>query len=244
MHQIGHSVFGVPGDDDTTLRRLRDELRAADSHQRVAEAGLVWLGRNGDRIDVRLRDVDGREHHVVANEDHAGLTIVMVFTQPDQVPVQAPVVVVVNGPSSSGKSTLLRSVQEVSEAPWVIFDEPILGTTDHALLVWPERSPHLHAGFLDGIAAVAAAGNAVAVAAGGHSQGRFRASMRDVRVVYVGLDCPIEVLLERERGREERWGGLAVQSSRAHDGWSYDLRIDTSEVLPHDAARAVLARLT
>jgi chloramphenicol 3-O-phosphotransferase len=107
--------------------------------------------------------------------------------------------------------------------------------------VWPERAPHIHTGFIDGIAAVAAAGNAVAVAAGGHAQARFQASLREVRAFYVGLDCPMQVLLEREHGRVGRWGGLAVQSSQAHEGWSYDLRLDTSQMSPHEAARAVLA---
>ncbi len=180
----------------------------------------------------------------MANQDRTGLSIVLVLTEPDSVAVQTPVVLVANGPSGSGKSTLLRSIAEVSDAPWVTFDEPILGTTDQSLLLWPHRAPQLHTGFLDGIAAVAAAGNAVAVAAGGHSQARFRESMREVRTLYVGLDCPTDVLLDRERGREGRWGGLALQSSSAHDGWSYDLRIDTSEIAPHDAARSVLVLLS
>jgi chloramphenicol 3-O-phosphotransferase len=171
------------------------------------------------------------------------LRIELVLTEPEQVPAQTPIVVVANGPSGSGKSTLLQSLAEVSEVPWVTFDEPILGWTSQPLLVWPQRSPQLHVGFLDGIAAVAAAGSAVAVAAGGHDQDRFRESMREVQVFYVGLDCPTDVLIDRERGREGRWGGLAIQSSRAHDGWAYDLRIDTSAVPPHDAARAVLALL-
>jgi chloramphenicol 3-O-phosphotransferase len=235
-------VDGI-GDDDT-LARLRKALAADGTAGDIADSDLVWFGRNVDRIDVRLRDADGREHHVVATEDHPGLSIVLVLSEPAQVPVQPPVVVVVNGPSGSGKSTLLRSIAEVSEVPWVTFDEPILGTTDQPLLVWPERSPQLHDGFLDGIVAVAAAGNAVAVAAAGHGQDRFRASMRGVRALYVGLDCPIDVLLEREHGREGRWGGLALQSSRAHDGWTYDLRLDTSELAPNEAALAVLALVT
>jgi chloramphenicol 3-O-phosphotransferase len=231
------------GDDDA-LERLRDELRAEQSSASIADSDLIWLGRNVDRIDVRLRDADGREHHVVATQDHTGLRVVLVLAEPDQVATQTPVVVVANGPSGSGKSTLLQSIAEVSETPWVTFDEPILGSTDQPLLLWPHRSPQLHAGFLDGIAAVAAAGNAVAVAAGGHAQARFRESMREVRALYIGLDCPTEVLVDREHGREGRWGGLAIQSSSAHDGWSYDLRIDTSELAPHEAARSVLALLT
>ncbi len=234
--------MGVTGDDEALLQ-LRDAIRAERESEGIADSELVWFGRNGGRFDARLRDADGREHHVVADEDHTGLRIVLMLTEPDQVPMQTPVVVVANGASGSGKSTLLRSIAEVSEVPWVTFDEPILGAADRTLLLWPQRSPQLHAGFIDGIAALAAAGNAVAIAAGGHSQARFRESMRGVRVLYVGLDCPIDVLLDCERGREGRWGGLAIQSLKAHEGWSYDLRIDTSEVPPHDAARAVIALL-
>lgn len=231
----------MPQDDDS-LRRVREALHADESLQQLSEAEVVWLGRNVNRIDARLRDRDGREHHVVANDDHGDLTIVLALSQPDKVPVQAPVVVVANGPSGAGKSTLLRAIDDVSDVPWVTFDEPILGTAHQALLVWPQCSPQLHAGFLDGIAALAAAGNAVAVAAGGNSQDQFRSSLQGVRVLYVGLDCPANVLLEREHGREGRWGGLAMQSLHAHDDWSYDLRINTNDTSPHEAARDVLAR--
>jgi chloramphenicol 3-O-phosphotransferase len=232
-----------PADDDTTSQ-LREAIAAfeAPAQGGIAGSEVVWLGRNVDRIDARLRDADGREHHVVGRAGPRGLTVELLLSEPDDVPARDPIVVVVNGPSGSGKSTLLGAIAELSDAPWVTFDEPILGSTDPSVLVWPERAPTIHTGFLDGISAVAAAGNAVAAAAGGHSQERFRASLRDIRTVYVGLDCPMPVLLEREHGREGRWGGLARQSANAHEGWSYDLRVDTSRTSPHEAAGAVLAR--
>ena len=235
-------VRSIPDDDDKVLDRVRVLLRAADpSHQDVASSDVVWLGRNDQRIDVRLRDPAGREHHVVAMDDGTALTLSLVLNEPDQVPAHPPLVVVVNGPSSSGKSTLMAAIARHSHIPWVRFDEPIVGTTDQRVLVWRERAPHVHAGFLGGIAAVAAAGNAVAVSAGGHPQSSYRRSLAGLTALYVGLDCPMEVLLAWERGREGRWGGLAVQSINDHDGWSYDLRIDTSTTDPDHAALAVLA---
>lgn len=229
--------------DDDTIAKLRDAIGAVHGRATtgIAESDVVWMGRNVDRVDARLRDADGREHHVVAKTGPLGLTIELLLTEPNDVRAQTPVVVVVNGPSGAGKSTLLRAIAEVSEAPWITFDEPVLGSTHACFLVWPERAPRVHTGFLDGITAVAAAGNAVAVAAGGHSQARFQASLREIRALYVGLDCPMPVLLEREHGRVGRWGGIAAQSAQAHQGWTYDLRFDTSRTSPHEAARAVLA---
>jgi len=228
-------------DDEETVIRLRDALRTSD--EVPASSELVWLGRNDGRIDVRLRDETGREHHIVAFEDGANLSISLVLTEPDLVPRRAPVAVVVNGPSGSGKSTLMRALSDTADFPWVVFDEPILGQADQRMLLWRERAPHMHRGFIDGMAALAAAGNAVAVAAAGHPQSMFAKALTNVHTTFVGLDCPIDVLIERERGRTGRWGGLALQSVGVHSGWAYDIRIDTSATPPAVAAEAVLATL-
>ena len=226
------------------LSRLRDALRIAGggADQRSLDEP-IWVTTNGHRIDARLRDATGREHHVVARDTGRTVAIELVLSEPDPVPAHPPLVVVVNGPSGAGKSTLIQAIAESDTAPWVTFDEPTLGTSDQSLLVWRDRAPHLHRGFLEGIAALAAAGNAVAVAAGGVPQHQFRQALSSARDVYVGLDCPIPILVRREARRPDRWGGLALQSADAHEDWTYDLRIDTSEVPPHAAARSVLGLL-
>ena len=56
----------------------------------------------------------------------------------------------------------------------------------------------------------------------------------------VGLDCDVETLVERERGREGRWGGLAAGSLCDHDGWCYDARFDTTRTSAKEIAVRVL----
>ena len=74
----------------------------------------------------------------------------------------------VNGPSGAGKSSVLDALAEASELPWVVFDEPVLGVVRQPYLIWRERAPVLHRGFLAAIAALARQGNVVAL------QGRKR----------------------------------------------------------------------
>jgi chloramphenicol 3-O phosphotransferase len=59
----------------------------------------------------------------------------------------------------------------------------------------------------------------------------------------VGLECPVDVLTERERMRQNRRVGLAAdQAARVHDGHHYDLVLDTSVTSAADCAHAI-ARL-
>ena len=215
-------------------------------------AGIVpdrfeWVGVNERRVDARVRSVDGGEWHVVLFVDDADEVVVAdAFRRPDAVVAGKGVLVVVNGPSGAGKSSLVTALAAAAEdRPWVVFDEPILGEVDRRYLIWPESAPAVHAGFLAGIAAVAGAGNLVATAAAGHPQSAFvaAAAAPGVRLVSIGLHCPLEVLLERELGREGRWGGLAASSVGAHDGWTYDLELDSSSRGPEELARLALAIL-
>ncbi|MFT3851468.1 MAG: hypothetical protein QM733_01795 [Ilumatobacteraceae bacterium] len=162
---------------------------------------------------------------------------------PDFTGVDGGRVVVVNGPSGSGKSSVLDAIAASSELPWVIFDEPVLGSVRQPYLIWRDRAPVLHLGFLDAIAAVARRGNLVGLSAAGHPAGRIDEVFVGIETVRVGLDCSTEALIDRERGRDGRWGGLAVSSLRDHDGWRYDLRFDTQQTTASNIAIAVLDRL-
>jgi len=49
------------------------------------------------------------------------------------------------------------------------------------------------------------------------------------QVFYVGIFAPLEVIEERERGRQDRLMGLARwQYNLVHQNKSYDLEIDTT----------------
>jgi chloramphenicol 3-O-phosphotransferase len=64
-----------------------------------------------------------------------------------------------------------------------------------------------------------------------------------VEVVRIGLDCDLDTLVQRERGREGRSGGLAAASITDHDGWRYDARFDSSQLSATVIARHVLTLL-
>jgi chloramphenicol 3-O-phosphotransferase len=132
-------------------------------------------------------------------------------------------------------------MQQVSITPFVIFDEPEhIGTVQTEFLIWRDRAPTLHRGYLDAIAALARAGNRVALSAAGHRQAEFLDAFDDVPIFSVGLTCELSVLVERER-RSGRWAGIAAESLGVHDGWIYDVEFDTTYAPdPLELARIIL----
>ena len=188
----------------------------------------------------------GDQYRIVYFTDD-GLTVesLSVLRRPPQFDgLDGGLAVVVNGPSGAGKSSLLRAIADASDLPRVLFDEPVMGVVDQPYLVWRDRAPQLHRGFLDAMAALARRGNVVALAAAGHPAGVVDEAFHDVRMLRVGLDCDTATLLERERGREGRWGGLVEASLPVHDGWHYDLRFDTARRPATEIAVDVLAWLS
>jgi chloramphenicol 3-O-phosphotransferase len=138
---------------------------------------------------------------------------------------------------------VLSAIAAASEVPWVVFDEPVLGAVDDRYLIWRDQAPGLHRGFLAAIGALSRTGNLVAFSAAGHSAEAIDEALRGLDVMRVGLDCDLETLRARERGREGRWGGLAEGSMSDHDGWRYDLRFDTTRSTPSEIAAEVLRRI-
>ncbi|MCW5550095.1 MAG: AAA family ATPase [Opitutaceae bacterium] len=62
------------------------------------------------------------------------------------------------------------------------------------------------------------------------------------RVHFIGVHCPPEILLKREAARPDRRPGLALgQLERVHAGKSYDFEVDTSLASPEACADQVLA---
>lgn len=210
-----------------------------------ANAGIDSVAVNDERVDAVL--VAGEAQWRVVFGCATGETIdwIDVYERPPQFDgVVGGRAVVINGPSGAGKSTLMNALQQIADAPFVIFDEPEqIGTVQPGYLIWRDRAPALHRGYLDAVAALARAGNHVAVPAAGHGYGEFVTSLRGTTTLTVGLTCDQRVLVERER-RTGRWGGIAAASSTVHDGWTYDLEFDTTDGPdPIVIARTVLARI-
>jgi len=202
---------------------------------------VVSLAVNGERVDVVARDGDEEWRVVFGTPDGQRVEWLDVYQRPHHFAgVAGGAAVVVNGPSSAGKSSLLQAIRLRSAAPWVVFDEPFFGAVNPEWLIWRERAEVVHRGFLDGIAALARAGNSVGVAAGGHPPEWFDRAFTGVRVVRIGLECDPDELARRERGRNDVAGGLATSSPEIHAGWQYDLRCDTTACDSSELADSVL----
>jgi chloramphenicol 3-O phosphotransferase len=237
--------------DDTTSaaqlfeRLLRDpaltKLTPLRGH---ADLRVRSVAVNRSRVDVVATTADDEWRVVFGTTDMITTEWVHVFTRPPQFDgVPGGRALVVNGPSSSGKSTLLGMLRDRSAEPWVIFDEPMFGGVRSEYLIWQDRAPLLHTGFLNGIAALAHAGNLVALAAGGRGSESFRRAFAGLPTLWVGLDCPADERQRREATRLDVPGGLFAASPHIHDGWEYDLRFDTTEVPLDDVVRQVLERV-
>ena len=228
------------------LRAPERALAVIELTRSIATApdlGVEWSAVNGPRVDAGLTSGE-REWRVVITTDGALVDAVHVGERPAAFEgIDGGRAVIVNGPSSAGKSSFMTALVELAATPWVMFDEIRFGELKFEYLIWRDSAPRLPVGFLVGITALAAAGNQVVMSAGGRPSPYFDPVRSEVPTLSVGLHCPLDVLVERQSGREDRWGGLAESSAHVHESWRYDLEFDTSLATPDDVARAVLEQV-
>lgn len=212
-----------------------DELAAAPGRR------IDWSTIHNRRVDATIATPE-REWRIACSIDGAGVHSASAFERPrpfDGVPGGR--AVIVTGPSSAGKTTVMRAVVDAADTPWVMFDELFFGTVAWPFLIWPDRSPQLRSGFIAGITALAAAGNQVILTGGGAAGSEeLQPLVGTVPTLIVGLDCPLEIRVARQRARDDRWGGLTEESNDSHQGWVLDARFDTSKLAPEEVARSIL----
>ena len=69
-------------------------------------------------------------------------------------------------------------------------------------------------------------------------------NLRSHEVMLVKVEAPLEVIVAREKSRGDRMIGLArCQARTLHEGIEYDLVIDTSALGPSEAAQSILCLL-
>ena len=172
-------------------------------------------------------------------------------------------VVVLNGGSSSGTTTVARALQGMLDDAWLLLgvDDlvdalPRQGPGAAATITFPPDGSvqvgpvfmRVQEAWTAGIAAIARAGVGVLVddvlLGGGASQTRLAAALSGLDVLWVGVRCDADVAAAREAGRLDRVRGMAVaQAEAVHRGVRYDVEVDTSRASPRDCARVVLAAL-
>ena len=182
-------------------------------------------------------------------------------------------IIILNGVPRSGKSSIVAVIQETFDGPWMnlggdTFKEhiapkrfsPALGLRPGGER--PDLEPLiavLYAAMYESIAAHSRLGLNVAVDVGHHDsystpQGILANSARRLNglpVLFVGVRCPIEVIMERRRNT---WGGggsadepvprtVRLWQREVHIPGIYDLEVDTSLLSAEECAEVIRRRL-
>lgn len=168
-------------------------------------------------------------------------------------PYKQGMIIFLNGPSSSGKTTLAKLLQKELNEPFQHF--PL----DNFLFMLHERYwkedinnalpeiPKIIHGFHLCVAASAKAGNNLIVDSLLPEEeilDDLIGCLKDVdckKIIFVGVKCNLEVLEERERKRPDvRESGLArYQVERVHKNCIYDVEVDTSASPPEESVKKI-----
>ena len=157
-------------------------------------------------------------------------------------------VIVLNGASSSGKSSIALELQGLLSRPYLAFGvdtlvaslppaasthEPGIVYGSDGVVAVGDRFRQLEHAWYQGLAAIARDDVGVIIdevfLGGRESQDRLRSALGGLRVVWVGVRCDLEVAVAREVARLERTQGMASsQAMIVHAGVQYDLQVDTT----------------
>ena len=159
-------------------------------------------------------------------------------------------IILLNGTSSAGKTTIARALQYALEPRWLFlgFDEfvgmltdsapgPTDGASDLELDRW------LAEAWYRTVAGLVSAGFDVIVEDIILESYRLDAALRllaPLDVTFVAVRCPLDVAVQRERDRGDRDIGLVVrQFELVHADRIYDCEIDTTTLAPQTCVAAI-----
>ena len=161
-------------------------------------------------------------------------------------------IVVLNGTSSSGKTSIARAWQARARTIFLNFsiDSVLYALPQHVLdaIIRGDEVPELRyrdlvRGYYACVRELANLGHDLVIDNAVTTEW-MAAALRDAvaghRTLYVAIDCSPDTLDARERARGDRRPGLARQQcSRIHQWLAYDVRIDSEDLSPEDAAAAI-----
>lgn len=164
-------------------------------------------------------------------------------------------VILLNGTSSAGKTSIAKALQQIMEAPYLhvpidsfedmMPDRERLGGVGSFL--WQSVFNRMLSGFHHSLAALAAAGSNLIVdhvLVQGVEPENWLTECLDLlapfTVYFIGVRCPLEELRRREQARGDRGEGLAEwQLSRVHRHGVYDLEVDTAVLSAEQCAVSI-----
>jgi chloramphenicol 3-O phosphotransferase len=165
-------------------------------------------------------------------------------------------IIFLNGASSSGKSTLAKTMQQALPEPFLHVSSdhlvasgilPARREPDGPFAWWQQMRPRFFDGFHRCLPALAAAGNDLIVE---HIiefrtwREHLAALLDGLDVFLVGVHCDLAEIDRRERDRGDRRAGEGrshVETDLIHTFGPYDFDIDTTAAAPSAVAAAVLA---
>lgn len=173
-------------------------------------------------------------------------------------------IIILNGASSSGKSSIARALQRQLPEPWLVTGvDHLIDMLPDALTADPDgltfaddgqitvgaEYQRLDMAWKQGVIAMARHGAPVIVdevlLSGGVGQGRWRAALNEMPAFWAGVRCDLPELIAREQRRGDRIAGMAAtQADIVHVGMAYDLVVDTTVASPDACAGQIIAHLS
>jgi chloramphenicol 3-O phosphotransferase len=175
--------------------------------------------------------------------------------------VQA-IVIVLNGASSSGKTSLGRCLQQQLGPGWLLLgvddllrallpagdDSALFAVSADGRVQVTEEFRRAEGAWYAGLAEMARSARGLLVDEvlldGDSSQARLAVALGGLAVVWVGVVCDKAVGVQREQSRGDRAPGMHVeQRERVHRDVRYDHIVDTTTQSPDKAAAALVRAL-
>lgn len=191
------------------------------------------------------------------------------FTKPKKQPEIFGTIIILNGPSASGKSSLQKAFQKIAPQPFIkigidnffdgVMPEDLEQRNTQGYMTGYKKidqdgkpvfgitigknGEKVMAGMLKSIAAYAQAGNNVIVDYIMYNEAWLEdliEKLHGYRVYLVGVKLPLEVLEQREKARATSPVGHARSHyNTVHKKWVYDLEVDTSKLSSEEAAQKI-----
>jgi chloramphenicol 3-O phosphotransferase len=162
-------------------------------------------------------------------------------------------IILLNGPSSAGKTTIAKAIQQTIDQPfWHVASDQFVESrmlperrSEGGDFAWPIMRPRFFDAFHRCLPAIAGANNNLVV----DHVIEFADWMRDLvellapfDVFFVGVHCPLDELERRERARGDRMIGEARDHLQVvHSFGPYDYTIDSTESPSANAGRVIAA---
>lgn len=154
-------------------------------------------------------------------------------------------VIVLNGTSSSGKTTLAKELQSIFSEVYLLCPlDAFWNMTPHNIPAGSVNFPNMKLALSKSVRALADTGHNVIVDivfCGQKTQDELRKELEGLNLIFIKVECPLEELIKREVDRGDRKLGLAEsQLEDVHNEVEYDLSVNTFEASPEECAQNII----